>query len=230
MTLKLKNYKILIFSLLLLATIAIYWVSYRFGRDIVHFYAYSQLYYIPIIIAAFLYKYRYAIVFPLLAISGKLLTLYLLDKSNPLLWLFEISIPIYFVVFALIAKLKVKTEAVQEYYSKFSQGIQDTIDALLSALEAKDLYTHDHSKRVSRLAKLIAQKMDLASKEIEKIYLAARLHDIGKIGINTTILNKPQKLSAEEFAHIKDHPIIGAEIIKKVNTMADLVPLVTAGV
>lgn len=68
--------------------------------------------------------------------------------------------------------------------------------------------------------------MDLASKEIEKIYLAARLHDIGKIGINTTILNKPQKLSAEEFAHIKDHPIIGAEIIKKVNTMADLVPLI----
>ncbi|SHE63484.1 HD domain-containing protein [Caldanaerobius fijiensis DSM 17918] len=158
------------------------------------------MYYIPIIVGAFLYNYRYAIVFPVLSISGQLLTLYLPDKSDVLLTLFEISIPIYFVVFALIAKLKVKAEAVQEYYSKFSQSMQDTINALLSALEAKDLYTYNHSNRVSRLAKLIAQKMDLASKEIEKIYLAARLHDIGKIGINTTILNKPQKLSAEEFA------------------------------
>lgn len=226
MNLKFKNSNILVFLLLIFTSIATFLLTNEFGRDIIHFYVYSRLYYIPIVIGAFLYNYRYAIIFPMLAILGELSSLYLSDRSDLLSSLFEISIPTYCLSFILTAILKVRTDTLQKSYQKLTQNIRDMIDALLSALEAKDIYTHGHSERVSRLAKLIAKKMNLMPEEIEKIYLAARLHDIGKIGVSGSILNKSQKLSEEEFAQIMDHPVIGAEIVKKVDSMSNLVPII----
>lgn len=91
----------------------------------------------------------------------------------------------------------------------------EIIDCITSALDAKDAYTADHSKRVSDMAEKVCRVLDLPEEEIEKIHIAAHLHDIGKIGIPDTILNKKEKLTLEEWDKIKEHPQIGANILGK---------------
>lgn len=102
----------------------------------------------------------------------------------------------------------------------------DSIKALAEALETKDVYTRGHSDRTVVHAEKIAQKLGLSETEIEKVKYAAILHDIGKIGIPEQILNKPAKLSKEEFELMKTHPVKGAEIIKHVKFLIPVVPLV----
>ncbi len=87
------------------------------------------------------------------------------------------------------------------------------LSALANALEAKDVYTQGHSKRVTALALEIARKMHLSPMQVEQIKLAGMFHDIGKIGIKDNILNKNGSLTPEEFAHIKKHPQIAVDII-----------------
>ena len=90
----------------------------------------------------------------------------------------------------------------------------DTIDVLMHAMEARDKYTQGHTKRVGELAKQIAVELKYNQWKIDELYLAALLHDVGKIGIDDAILNKPGKLTVEEFNIIKTHPEIGYNIIK----------------
>jgi putative nucleotidyltransferase with HDIG domain len=96
----------------------------------------------------------------------------------------------------------------------------DTIQALATALEAKDPYTRGHSERVARYSSIIAEEMNLPQDVINNLNFAALLHDIGKIGIPETILNKPGKLSEDEFSKIKTHPILGASIVEKIDFLA----------
>ncbi len=88
------------------------------------------------------------------------------------------------------------------------------IDVLMHAMEARDEYTQGHTKRVGELAKRIAVELRYSQWKIEELYVAALLHDVGKIGISDAILNKPGKLTEEEFNIIKQHPEIGYNIIK----------------
>ena len=92
----------------------------------------------------------------------------------------------------------------------------ETIQTLASALEAKDPYTHGHSRRVSKDAVRIAQRLKLDSKQIEEIRHAALLHDIGKIGVKDAVLLKPGPLTDLEFSHIKRHAALGAGILSPV--------------
>jgi len=84
--------------------------------------------------------------------------------------------------------------------------------ALASALEARDPYTHGHTRRVTAHAVAIAERMGLSREQIAKIRTAAAIHDIGKLKTPRDVLNKPGRLSDEEFAVIKQHPVDGAEM------------------
>jgi putative two-component system response regulator len=84
---------------------------------------------------------------------------------------------------------------------------------LVNAMEAKDPYMRDCSHRVSALAASIAEELGLDADAVEAVRLAGRLHDVGKIGIREEVLNKPGKLTPEEYAHVKTHVEIGMEIL-----------------
>ena len=87
---------------------------------------------------------------------------------------------------------------------------------LSTTIEAKDEYTRGHSYRVAEYAALIAEELGWDKKEIRNLKNAAHLHDIGKIGIPDNILNRPTRLTEEEFQVIKEHTVIGAEILKNI--------------
>jgi HD-GYP domain-containing protein (c-di-GMP phosphodiesterase class II) len=99
-----------------------------------------------------------------------------------------------------------------------------TIRALAQAIDAKDPYTRGHSVRVNRYSVIIAQTMGLSRKEIRDIHVASLLHDVGKIGIDESVLNKPGKLTAEEFDLIKTHPVLGANIMSPIKQMENIIP------
>lgn len=98
------------------------------------------------------------------------------------------------------------------------QMIMQSVSALASAIDAKDKYTHGHSRRVAEYSKMIAEIYGKTDSECRDIYIAGLLHDVGKIGIPDGIINKEGRLTDEEFAVIKTHPAIGADILKKINT------------
>ncbi|HZE08627.1 MAG TPA: HD domain-containing phosphohydrolase [Gemmatimonadaceae bacterium] len=86
-------------------------------------------------------------------------------------------------------------------------------ETLINAMEAKDLYLRGHSQRVAELAGQLAEEMALDQTMCEDLRIAGRLHDVGKIGIRESILNKPGRLTAEEFEHVKQHVQIGLDIL-----------------
>lgn len=101
-------------------------------------------------------------------------------------------------------------------YSNTKEQLSDTVEALMNAIDARDMYTEGHSRRVAEISVEIARELKLSQWEIEKIHIAAMLHDVGKIGISDNILNKPGKLTEEEYNIIKEHPTIGVKILKKI--------------
>lgn len=92
-----------------------------------------------------------------------------------------------------------------------------TAEALVNAIDAKDKYTHGHSTRVAEYSQKIAQMAGMNEEECEEVYFAALLHDVGKIGVSNNIINKEGKLTEEEFKSIKDHTIIGKQILSGIS-------------
>ncbi len=89
-----------------------------------------------------------------------------------------------------------------------------SIQSLADALEVKDKYTHGHSLRVSRYSVLIARELDMSDESVAQVELGGRVHDIGKIGVRETVLNKAGPLTDEEYRHIMSHPEVGWRILK----------------
>ena len=104
-----------------------------------------------------------------------------------------------------------------ELYTKMRKVYLETIRALAAAIDAKDPYTKGHSERVSETSVALAQELNLSDRDIENIEYAALLHDIGKIGIADSILGKKDSLTSQEFDKIKEHTIMGANIIEPVD-------------
>lgn len=101
-----------------------------------------------------------------------------------------------------------------------------TVEALVNAMEARDLYLRGHSQRVAELAASIAAELKLDEDTVEHVRIAARIHDIGKIGIHEAVLNKPGPLTREEYDHVKEHVQIGLDILaplKHLGTALDYV-------
>ncbi|MCR5089669.1 MAG: HD domain-containing protein [Oscillospiraceae bacterium] len=90
---------------------------------------------------------------------------------------------------------------------------RSVVEALAAAIDAKDRYTNGHSGRVADYAKEISRRCGYSPKRQDEIYMMGLLHDVGKIGIPDTVINKPGKLTEEEFAVIMSHPVIGAQIL-----------------
>lgn len=110
----------------------------------------------------------------------------------------------------LETRLEKKTKLVEKVTLNSIMAIANTIDA-------KDTYTSGHSIRVAKCSEEIARTLGWEEAEIQNIHYIALLHDIGKIGIPDSILNKPARLGNEEFAIIKKHPVIGGEILKDIH-------------
>lgn len=98
--------------------------------------------------------------------------------------------------------------------------------ALRNVIGVRDKYTGEHSIRVSNYSVLLAEELNLSKQDINLIELAANFHDIGKIGISDTILLKPDKLTDEEYATIKLHPVIGENILSTSETFKDCLPII----
>lgn len=102
----------------------------------------------------------------------------------------------------------------------------ETIKSLNMAIEAKDMYTAGHCDRVTEYSLAIADEIGMNDKEKVRLIYGATVHDIGKIGIPGTIINKPGKLSDEEFERIKSHPEKGFNILKEIHFLEDSIPIV----
>jgi HD-GYP domain-containing protein (c-di-GMP phosphodiesterase class II) len=111
-------------------------------------------------------------------------------------------------------------------YADLENTFRETIQGLALALEAKDAYTHGHSENVTRLCEGAARAMGLDEAFCSTLHQAGVLHDIGKIGISSAILNKPGKLDPEEYEIIKSHPRMGRRILEPISMLADAVPII----
>jgi putative nucleotidyltransferase with HDIG domain len=100
------------------------------------------------------------------------------------------------------------------------------LQALARAVDAKSAWTAGHSERVAELALKMGKSLNLNSNSIENLQRAAFLHDIGKIGVPLAVLDKPSKLSDEEFHLIKRHPGLGAKIIQPINAFRKITPMI----
>jgi putative nucleotidyltransferase with HDIG domain len=111
-------------------------------------------------------------------------------------------------------------------YENLRNLFYNTVETLIRTMQAKDKYTSGHSTRVSRFSLLIAEKLGLNTKDKHQLYLAAVLHDIGKIGLPDKLLLRPGKLTSEEMERVREHPQLGVSMIKSLGEMHPIVPLI----
>ena len=112
--------------------------------------------------------------------------------------------------------LKLRSRMYEHYY--------ETVTALTLMLQRAHPYTHGHLERVSKISEEVALRLGLPAPRAKLVREASVLHDIGKIAVNEAILDKPAKLTADEFAHVKRHAALGAEILAPVGSLRDVVP------
>lgn len=117
------------------------------------------------------------------------------------------------------ASIRVGREKLLHAYVEF-------VGSLANALDARDPYTAGHSRRVSKYSEAIAQEMNVTGEDLETIRVGALLHDIGKMGISDAILQKPDKLTAEEATLIREHPVIGKRILEGVHGLDRFLPII----
>lgn len=109
-------------------------------------------------------------------------------------------------------------------YHDMQDLFMGVLHALTRSIDAKDAYTRGHSQRVAELSRALARKIGLPDEQCERVYLSGLLHDVGKIGVPETVLTKPGRLTEEEFAAIKKHPAIGAQILGNIRQLQDIIP------
>jgi len=119
-----------------------------------------------------------------------------------------------------------RTAELQRERNRLERVSTATLEALVNALEAKDPYLRGHSARVADLSANIATEVGLSEEEVDRIRMAGRLHDLGKIGTRDAVVNKEGPLTADEFEHVKQHVIIGAQILAPLVHLGDIVAMV----
>ena len=120
----------------------------------------------------------------------------------------------------LMQEVERKTLENESLYKRLSLHMVET---MAEAIDAKDTYTHGHSRRVAEYSKEIARRYGYTEKQRDDIYMMGLLHDVGKIGVPDAVINKPARLTEAEFALIKEHPGKGARILNNVKEMPGLV-------
>lgn len=111
-------------------------------------------------------------------------------------------------------------------YHRVNEAYMNSIKALASAIDERDHYTMSHSDNVTRYAVAIAEEMKLSDSEIEEVREAGQLHDLGKIGVHDSILNKPGKLTDEEWEEVKLHSVKGAKILEPLTFLDGVIDII----
>jgi putative nucleotidyltransferase with HDIG domain len=119
-----------------------------------------------------------------------------------------------------------RTAEVQRERMKLERLSIATLEALVNALEAKDPYMRGHSARVADLSATVAHQLGMSDELVETVRVAGRLHDIGKIGTRESVLNKQGTLTPDEFEHVKQHVVIGSQILAPLVHLGDIIPAV----
>ena len=146
-------------------------------------------------------------------------------KVNEQWWFWAVIAVIAVAVVVLIASafVRYKTRQSLKRQLEYKNITVESIQAIARTIDAKDEYTNGHSIRVGAYSKIIAENMGMSSDEVDNIYYIALLHDIGKIAIPDSILNKPGRLTDEEFAVMKSHTTRGAAILKGISTIPQII-------
>ncbi|MCA1030752.1 HD-GYP domain-containing protein [Bacillus timonensis] len=142
-------------------------------------------------------------------------------KENDYFYVQELAEPVLLKTMIDTKLLWISTEPIYHY---ISENIQKLIK-VVKEVEQKDRYTFNHSERVQEYAMKMGIKLKLSKERLDNLFIASVLHDIGKIHIPEEILNKPGKLTDEEFALIKKHPTDGAEMVKD-TYYKDIAPII----
>ncbi len=122
-----------------------------------------------------------------------------------------------------LVRLQRDLAAEVERKSKENESLSlHVVQTLAEAIDAKDPYTNGHSGRVAEYAREIARRCGYTQARQDEIYMMGLLHDVGKIGIPDAVINKPGRLTDEEFAQIKNHPVMGSRILGKIREMPKL--------
>jgi len=123
-------------------------------------------------------------------------------------------------------EVALRTAELRRERAKLERLSVATLEALVNALEAKDAYIRGHSARVADLSAMIAAEMGMTDEQIEQVRMAGRLHDIGKIGIREGILTKQGPLTAEEYEQVKQHVVVGSQILAPLAHLGDIISFV----
>ncbi len=138
-------------------------------------------------------------------------------------WIFIISVGVALVCGINFGMIYSREKKAEEREAELKEITLESIEAIARTIDAKDTYTNGHSIRVGHYSRIIAQALGMQGDELENLYYIALLHDIGKIGIPDAILNKPGRLTDDEFAIMKSHTTKGAKILKDISTIPNIV-------
>ncbi len=125
------------------------------------------------------------------------------------------------IIFALLS-IQITLIRIEDKDKNLKKLFEQTATALVNAIDAKDTYTHGHSSRVAEYSKRIAELSGKTPAECDEIYYVALLHDVGKIGIPVSIINKKGKLTDEEYETIKQHTVLGSQILSGITEYPNL--------
>lgn len=142
---------------------------------------------------------------------------YTMSKSlltNPLFDLGIIGLILVVIMIIFFVILYIRVSKLLRLKEHDERMIVESIETFTGFIDAKDPYTNGHSQRVAQYTKLLVEALGYSEEDINRIYYIALLHDCGKIGIPDSILCKPERLNDEEYAVIKKHPILGADVLK----------------
>ena len=144
------------------------------------------------------------------------------DKFDQLLLLIESGIK----SIQQMHEIKKINEQLKDTYERLEQAYLESIETLRYTVEAKDTYTRGHSDRVSEISVLIGKKVGLSDQDLKNLQIGGLFHDIGKIGVPDTILQKESKLTDDEYSEIKNQPSIGVHILSNATIFKDIIPTV----
>ena len=144
------------------------------------------------------------------------------DKFDQLLLLIESGIKSV----EQMKEIKSINDKLSDTYKQLEKAYMESIQTLRYTVEAKDTYTRGHSDRVSAISVLIGKELGLSQEDLRRLEIGGLFHDIGKIGVPDSILQKEGKLSENEYSEIKNHPTIGAHILSTASIFQDILPIV----